>query len=154
MCQFYIVQGQSYEMMTTDLNQLNTAFGEMVNSDPIKYQLTIENYRNAAESGQKAAIEYLLSIRDDIEGYAAKNFYKPLLKEADSVYKRSGSGADFLDGEYTVFGQVIDGLQVIDKIAAVETGSGDKPINDISMKVSVKSMGRDEIREQYGYEFP
>ena len=42
-----------------------------------------------------------------------------------------------LDGEYTVFGEVIEGLDVVDKIAAVQTAPGDKPVQDIKMTVKV-----------------
>lgn len=46
-------------------------------------------------------------------------------------------GTPFLDQNYTVFGQVIDGLDVIDKIAAVRKGPADRPIKDVKMKISV-----------------
>ena len=46
-------------------------------------------------------------------------------------------GTPFLDGDYTVFGEVIEGLDVIDKSAAVKTGGGDKPVKDIKMTVKV-----------------
>ena len=42
-----------------------------------------------------------------------------------------------LDGSYTVFGEVIDGMDVIDKIAAVKTGPGDKPVEDVVMSVKI-----------------
>ncbi|MFT6807782.1 MAG: cyclophilin family peptidyl-prolyl cis-trans isomerase [Saprospiraceae bacterium] len=42
-----------------------------------------------------------------------------------------------LDQEYTIFGQVIEGLDVIDKIAAVKTDRANRPVEDISMKVRV-----------------
>jgi len=54
--------------------------------------------------------------------------------------ERRSSGSQFyichvdiphLDGEYTAYGQVIDGLDVIDKIAAVKTGPSDRPIEDV-----------------------
>lgn len=51
-------------------------------------------------------------------------------------YEKLG-GAPFLDADYTVFGEVIEGLDVIDKIAAVKTIPGDRPVEDVSMKVSV-----------------
>ena len=41
------------------------------------------------------------------------------------------------DQEYTVFGQVIKGLDVIDAIAGVQTDRNDRPREDISMKVVV-----------------
>lgn len=47
-------------------------------------------------------------------------------------YARVG-GAPHLDGEYTVFGRVVQGLGVIDKIAAVPCDQRDRPLNDIRM---------------------
>jgi len=46
-------------------------------------------------------------------------------------------GTPHLDGEYTVFGQVADGFDVIDKIAAVKTQRGDKPVEDIKMTIEI-----------------
>ena len=46
-------------------------------------------------------------------------------------------GTPFLDQEYTVFGQVIEGLDVIDKIAEVQTAPGDRPKKDVKMKMRV-----------------
>lgn len=46
-------------------------------------------------------------------------------------------GTPFLDNEYTVFGQVIEGMEVIDKIAAVKTANGDRPVEDVKMKVKI-----------------
>jgi cyclophilin family peptidyl-prolyl cis-trans isomerase len=46
-------------------------------------------------------------------------------------------GTPFLDGDYTVFGEVLEGLEVVDKIAAVKTAPGDKPVQDVKMTVKV-----------------
>ncbi|MBV41732.1 MAG: peptidylprolyl isomerase [Crocinitomicaceae bacterium] len=46
-------------------------------------------------------------------------------------------GAPFLDNQYTVFGQVISGLDIIDSIAAVQTGAGDRPMQDVPMTMEV-----------------
>lgn len=46
-------------------------------------------------------------------------------------------GVPFLDQQYTVFGQVIDGLEVIDKIAAVQTNGQDRPLESVAMKISL-----------------
>lgn len=51
-------------------------------------------------------------------------------------YLESG-GSPQLDWEYTVFGQVVEGLDVIDKIAAVKTDGRDRPANDVKMKIRV-----------------
>ncbi|MCD4665431.1 MAG: peptidylprolyl isomerase, partial [Bacteroidales bacterium] len=46
-------------------------------------------------------------------------------------------GTPHLDGDYTVFGELIDGFEVIDKIATVKTDKGNKPINDVTMSMKV-----------------
>jgi cyclophilin family peptidyl-prolyl cis-trans isomerase len=57
-------------------------------------------------------------------------------KEERDVYKTIG-GAPHLDGSYTVFGEVYEGLDVVDKIAAVKTGFADRPVDDIKMTVKI-----------------
>ena len=56
--------------------------------------------------------------------------------EQRAAYMSVG-GTPFLDRDYTVFGQVIDGLDVIDKIAKVKKGAGDRPSKDVKMTVKV-----------------
>ena len=46
-------------------------------------------------------------------------------------------GVPFLDYEYTVFGQVIEGLEVIDKIAKVQKDRNDRPVEDVKMTISI-----------------
>ena len=55
-----------------------------------------------------------------------------------ALYKELG-GTPFLDGQYTVFGEVVEGMDVIDKIASVATdrSKGDRPVEDITMKVKI-----------------
>ncbi len=57
-------------------------------------------------------------------------------KEQREAYLANG-GTPFLDAEYTVFGQVIKGMDVIDKIANVETNRADRPVKDVKMKMKV-----------------
>lgn len=49
----------------------------------------------------------------------------------------ANTGAHFLDGQYTVFGEVVEGLDVVDAISAVQTTSSDFPVEAVSMEVSV-----------------
>ena len=62
-------------------------------------------------------------------------------------------GTPMLDGVYTVFGQVIDGLDVIDKIAAQPTDGRDRPLTDIKMKVTVENVSRKKIARKYNYDY-
>ena len=57
-------------------------------------------------------------------------------KDLKESYLKNG-GYPPLDRGYTVFGQVIKGLEVIDEIANVQTGMGDRPVEDVKMKITV-----------------
>ena len=59
-----------------------------------------------------------------------------LSEEQKKVYTTIG-GTPHLDGGYTVFGEVVSGLDVIDKIASAKTGPGDRPLQEIKMTVKV-----------------
>jgi cyclophilin family peptidyl-prolyl cis-trans isomerase len=59
------------------------------------------------------------------------------LSEAQKKLYTTVGGTPWLDREYTVYGEVIEGLDVIDKIAAVKTAPGDRPLQDVRMKVKV-----------------
>ncbi len=52
------------------------------------------------------------------------------------VYKTLG-GTPHLDGNYTVYGEIVHGLEMVDTIASVSTNAMDRPMEDISMVVSV-----------------
>lgn len=65
-------------------------------------------------------------------------------EEQRTVYTTIG-GTPFLDGEYTVFGEVLSGMDVIDKIAQVQRGPRDRPVeNLLILKTSIEIM---EIEE-------
>ncbi|MDR2556996.1 MAG: peptidylprolyl isomerase [Bacteroidales bacterium] len=57
--------------------------------------------------------------------------------EAEKVYQTVG-GTPFLDGQYTVFGEVIEGLDVIDKITSQPTDGNDRPLKNILMSITVE----------------
>ncbi len=56
--------------------------------------------------------------------------------EQRKLYREVG-GYPFLDNDYTVFGEIVEGLEVIDKIAAVPVGAADRPVKDIPIKISL-----------------
>lgn len=57
--------------------------------------------------------------------------------EEDKKRYMEVGGYPFLDGDYTVFGQVVDGMDVIDKLASVQVGQANRPVEDLKMKISV-----------------
>ena len=79
--------------------------------------------------------------------------------------KRESSGSQFyivenhagtphLDNQYTVFGQVISGLDVIDKIAEQPKGARDRPTTDIRITMKVEKVKKKKIAKRYGYTYP
>jgi len=63
------------------------------------------------------------------------------------------NGAHQLDGNYTVFGQTISGLEVVEQIALQPVARGNRPVTDIKMTMEAASMTRKKIAKLYGYEF-
>ena len=59
-----------------------------------------------------------------------------LTPEMREVYKTIG-GTPHLDGQYTVFGEVEEGLDVVEMIQNTATGRGDRPIDDIEMRMTI-----------------
>lgn len=73
-------------------------------------------------------------------------------EEQRKIYLTEG-GSPHLDGNYTVFGQVIDGLRVIDTLAAMPRDERDRPLKNLSMQVSAELMKKKKISKKYGYSF-
>lgn len=91
------------------------------------------NPEKASSGSQFYIVQGTAVTEQDLAMYEiAKNIkYSPAQREK---YLKVG-GSPALDNDYTVFGEVIEGLDVIDKIAAVETGSMDRPVKDIRMQI-------------------
>jgi len=87
----------------------------------------------------------------DLDKQAARAARK-LTDAQKKVYETEG-GTPHLDGAYTVFGQVIDGMDVVDVISTKSKDERDRPDKDIKMKVSVKKMRKKKITKKYGYVF-
>ncbi|MDO6389511.1 peptidylprolyl isomerase [Pontibacter sp. BT731] len=79
--------------------------------------------------------------------------------------KKESSGSQFyivenhqgtpqLDEAYTVYGQVIDGLDVIDKIAAQPVDGRNRPLSDVKMTVKVEVVKKKKIAKKYRYTYP
>ena len=62
-------------------------------------------------------------------------------------------GTHFLDGQYTVFGQVIQGQEILDKIAALPKDGRDRPLTDLKMTMKVERLRKKKITQLYGYAY-
>jgi len=63
----------------------------------------------------------------------------------------STNGTSFLNGQYTVYGKVIKGLEVIDKIVTQPIGQNDRPIKNITMKIKVIEKTLAQIKKEFNY---
>eukprot|EP01098_Paradermamoeba_levis_P017305 TRINITY_DN989_c0_g1_i1.p2 TRINITY_DN989_c0_g1~~TRINITY_DN989_c0_g1_i1.p2 ORF type:complete len:234 (+),score=0.53 TRINITY_DN989_c0_g1_i1:294-995(+) len=72
--------------------------------------------------------------------------------EQKQVYKTLG-GAPHLDGNYTVFGEVIDGLAIVDSVAKQPRNEMDRPDKDVRMTMSGEWIKKKKITKKYGYKF-
>ncbi|MEQ8520192.1 MAG: peptidylprolyl isomerase [Cytophagales bacterium] len=73
--------------------------------------------------------------------------------EQIKIYNELG-GTPHLDGEYTVFGEIISGMNVIDSIANVKVNSAKRPYNNIYMKITEEEIKKKKITKLYNYVYP
>jgi cyclophilin family peptidyl-prolyl cis-trans isomerase len=73
-----------------------------------------------------------------LDSLVNKGYHKPFSEEEKRIYTSIG-GTPFLDGSYTVFGEVVEGLEVVEKIASVATDTNNRPVSDVKIiKVSLE----------------
>jgi peptidyl-prolyl cis-trans isomerase B (cyclophilin B) len=76
------------------------------------------------------------AVAQDVLDNAVSQGTFPYTETQMAIYKKTG-GTPFLDGQYTIFGEIIDGLDVIDAIAAEPRNPQDRPLDNIVMKVEL-----------------
>ncbi len=135
--QFYIVWGNV--MSNGQLNGLETQVNQG-KQKKIFDRMAAERKNEIMDLRKSRNQEGLMKLQDElIEKSAAEAKATPNFKFTDeqrTAYTTIG-GTPFLDNEYTVFGEVVEGLDVVGKIQSVKTGNGDRPAEDVKMKVSV-----------------
>ncbi|MBX2915886.1 MAG: peptidylprolyl isomerase [Cyclobacteriaceae bacterium] len=154
--QFYIVQGTvipqaNADALRIDQFKMNAAF-QTILRDP-KNQPLIDTLNQIYMTGDMQAYQTKInSLVPRLEKMTGQKIHKEVSPEKLKAYTTIG-GAPHLDGEYTVFGKVISGLDVLDKIAAVPTQQ-ERPVDDVRMTVTVEELPRKKITELYGYQYP
>ena len=130
--QFYIVTGKVYNagqlsQMEKQLQyqQMQTIFNDLAK----QHRDSIMNMRRNRDQAGLHALQEELVKKTEIE--AAKNPAKFTQEQIDA-YSTVG-GTPHLDGTYTVFGEVVDGMDVVAKIETTATGAQDRPKEDIKI---------------------
>jgi peptidylprolyl isomerase len=141
-CQFYIVHGKVFtEAELTNIeariNMQNKQkiFGEIINKPEyasIKNRFIANQQAQNQDSLAALGMQIEPIIQKELE---ARGVYK-FTAEQKAAYTTVG-GAPHLDGSYTVYGEVVEGLDVVDKIAAVEKNQFDRPKQDIKMTMKI-----------------
>lgn len=146
-CQFYIVQGKTFSEAGIDSLQKfrldqpikQGIFSKVIN-DPANVELRNAFMRAQTRYNQTHNPDSLNFYSDKInpliDAEFAKTPHRVITKEQREVYKTSG-GTPHLDGGYTVFGEVISGMEVVDKIAAEAVDGSARPVKDIRVTIKV-----------------
>ncbi|AZQ63482.1 peptidylprolyl isomerase [Flammeovirga pectinis] len=148
--QFYLVQGRAYRKKDlletrTDHGKVNKYFSALI-EDP-EYANIAVAYTTLSEredvQGQKRLMKKCIPLME--KKYKVK-LVDRLNKEEIAKYTSVG-GAPFLDQKYTVFGQVIDGLYIIDSLSNQKVDRRKRPIEDLKMWVEVMEVPKVSLEE-------
>ncbi len=136
--QFYIVQGGV--LTTGKLDTLEMTKNVQLQNDWLRQHFEVaKDELNAfrEKNDQEGFNIRVAEIRAEAEtSFETSGKKFRFTDEQRKIYTTIG-GYPSLDGEYTVFGEVVEGLEVLDKIAAVETDQYNRPLSDVKMKVEL-----------------
>lgn len=134
--QFYIVWGQVYNegqlrqfSKQMEMQQMQAVFNALAKEhhDEIMQMRRERNRAGLQELQEKLAAEAEAQVKAQGAG---------MTDEQRAIYSTVG-GTPHLDGQYTVFGEVEEGLDIVEMIQQTATARGDRPVDDIEMRVMV-----------------
>lgn len=131
--QFYIVWGKVYK--EPELKQLEKQLA-MQQQQAAFNALTVEHRETIMNLRRNRDREGLQALQDELIALSKKRCQEMGSCEFTAAQREAYTtlgGTPFLDGQYTVFGEVTEGLDVVERIQACETLRGDRPKQDVSM---------------------
>lgn len=136
--QFYIVQGDIFthgKLDTLEMMKNSRLKNEMVQQ---RLQTIEDELREFRENNDREGFEMKVAqVREEVDSLMeAKGMKFELTDQQREIYTTIG-GYPSLDGDYTVFGEVVEGMEVVDKIAAMETDKNNRPLKNIKMKIEL-----------------
>ncbi|MBI3519529.1 MAG: peptidylprolyl isomerase [Bacteroidetes bacterium] len=141
-CQFYIVQGKvrTDEDLDAYEKRINkpiiTKIKDNILNKPENSALKEKIATAKKEQNNDSLMVYFKIVNKLVDEEYAKTPHYTFPPEHRTIYKTIG-GTPHLDSQYTIFGEVIEGLEVIDRIADVGKNKDDRPLIDIRMWVKV-----------------
>lgn len=135
--QFYIVWGKTYK--PSELKHMEKQL-EIQQEQAIFNRLANDNREKIMRLRRSRDREGILKLQDELAAQTkalSKEQGKPTFTEEQKQAYINVGGTPFLDNQYTVFGEVEEGLDVVERIQNVETNRNDRPLTDVSMTVEV-----------------
>lgn len=137
--QFYIVTGKSYTPAQLD---------------QMEQRLRLTRQKEIFDALAREQRDTIMAMRRNRDQAGLNALQDELIKKSDAMVKEqnvgftpeqreaytSVGGTPHLDGAYTVYGEVIEGMDVVDAIQKVETGAADRPVEDVRI-ISMKVVG-------------
>ncbi|MDW7695484.1 peptidylprolyl isomerase [Flammeovirgaceae bacterium SG7u.111] len=151
--QFFVVEGKVFseeelKNLMVDYQQMQGLFVQLLEKEEY-YSVRQEAVQLQVDGEMEKYGKLIMDNKEVIEEEFGVELDKPISEQQLQAYTSIG-GYPSLDGEYTVFGEVITGLDVLEKISQVPTGSGDRPFDDVSFKVVVEIMPKPTIEQKFG----
>jgi cyclophilin family peptidyl-prolyl cis-trans isomerase len=135
--QFYIIQGGILTPGQLDTMEIKLNYALQQNTMKKYYTEAQPELNKYRQEGNKIEFNKRVAEIRALADSTYKATEKIKIPENQKKDYTTIGGYPSLDGAYTIFGQVSKGLDIIDKIAAIETDKNNRPIKDVIMKIKV-----------------